>query len=50
MKAGDPCDWIEEKLEEAEEAEEEWGPMGSPAVSTDLDPTPDISHTESPTR
>jgi hypothetical protein len=31
----DPCGWIKEKLEEAEE---EGNPIGRPAVSTNLDP------------
>ena len=34
-EAGDPCVWIREKLEEAEE---EGDPIGIPAVSTSLDP------------
>jgi hypothetical protein len=34
-EAADPCDWIREKLEEAEE---EGNPIGRPAVSINLDP------------
>jgi hypothetical protein len=45
-KAGDPCGWIREKLEEAEE---EGGLIGRPTVSTNLDPW-DLSYTEPPTR
>jgi hypothetical protein len=45
-EAGDPCDPIGEKLKEAEE---EGGPMGRPAVSTDPD-SRDLSDTEPPTR
>jgi hypothetical protein len=40
-KAGDPCGWIREKLEEAEE---ESDPIGGPAVSINLDPR-DLSDT-----
>jgi hypothetical protein len=43
-EVGDPCDWIRERLEEAEE---EGDPIGRPAVSTNLDPQylPDIETT-----
>jgi hypothetical protein len=33
-EAADPCEWIKEKLEEAEKGD----PIGGPAVSTNLDP------------
>jgi hypothetical protein len=46
-EAGDPCGWIREKLEEAEE--EEGDPVGGPAVSINLDPR-DVSNTGPPTR
>ena len=39
-EAADPCGWIREKLEEAEE---EGDPVGGPAVSINLDP--EISQT-----
>jgi hypothetical protein len=39
-EAGDPCDWIRKRQEEAEE---EGDPIGRPAVSTKLDP--EISQT-----
>ena len=45
-KAGDPCGWTKEKLEEAEE---EADPTGRPAVLANLDPW-DLSETEPPTR
>jgi hypothetical protein len=45
-EAGDPCSWIKEKLEEAEE---EGNPIGRPAVSINLDPQ-DLSDIELPTR
>ena len=35
MEANDPCGWIGEK---PEAAEEEGGPINMPAVSTELDP------------
>jgi hypothetical protein len=34
-EAADPCGWIRERLEEAEE---EGNPVGGPAVSINLDP------------
>jgi hypothetical protein len=34
-EAAEPCGWIREKLEEAEE---EGNPVGEPAVSINLDP------------
>jgi hypothetical protein len=43
---GDPCGWIREKLENAEE---EGNPIGRPAVSTNMDPW-DCSDTEPQTR
>ena len=36
-EATDPCGWIRENLEEAEEEEEE-DPVGGPAVSINLNP------------
>jgi hypothetical protein len=42
----DPCGWIREKLEEAEE---ESNPVGGPEVSIDLDPW-DLSDMGPPTR
>jgi hypothetical protein len=45
-EAADPCGWIREKLEEAEE---EGNPVGGPAVSINLDPQ-DLSDTGLPTR
>jgi hypothetical protein len=44
-EVGDPCVWIREKLEGAEEGD----PIRKPAVSTNLDPW-DLSDTEPPTR
>jgi hypothetical protein len=44
-EAADPCGWIREKLEEAEE---EGDPVGGPTVSTNLDPR-DLSDTMPPT-
>ena len=41
-----PCGWIKERLEEAEE---EGDPIGRPAVSNDLDPQY-LSDTETPPR
>ena len=46
-EAADPCGWIGEKLEEAEE--EEGNPVEGPAVSINLDPW-DLSSTGPPTR
>ena len=45
-EAADPCDWIREKLEEAED---DGAPIGRTAVSTSLDPM-DLSGTEPTTR
>jgi hypothetical protein len=45
-EAADPCGWIREKIEEAEE---EGDPVGRPAVSTNLD-LQDLSDTGIPTR
>jgi hypothetical protein len=45
-KAADPCGWIREKLEDAEE---DCDPVGEPTVSINLDPC-DLSDTGSPTR
>ena len=45
-EAADPCGWIREKLEEAEE---EGDPIGRPAVSTNPDPR-ELPETEPPTR
>jgi hypothetical protein len=45
-ETGDPCGWIREKVEVAEEDSD---PIGRPAVSTNLDPQ-DLSDTELPNR
>jgi hypothetical protein len=45
-EVGDPCGWIREKLEDAEE---EGNPVGGPAVSINLNPG-DLSDTGTPTR
>jgi hypothetical protein len=52
IKAADPCDWIRERLEEAEE---EGNPVGGPAFSINWDPTcssppRDLSNTGPTTR
>ena len=45
-ETGDPCVWIRELLQEAEE---EGDPIGRPTISTNLEPW-DLSDTEQPTR